>query len=372
MLIDPISNIKLNIYYDETNNARKFYLTNDKEDYINSEVTFFVLGGVATSDCLSEKPDFNHSLEELFKKLGLQKTQKELKFKHIANGNFETILSSKKLNTVFDFFIKNDIIIHMHVLDTIYWSVVDIVDSQSNLKIIEECFSINQYILHEIKSFLTDIAKTFKRDFFKELFELGYPNIISKKQEFINCLTKYLTKFEKNEQYHKNNINSIVPYLLKTMIEEMKKDDSDAFCFLENEPKHELIDNFNNFYEYNIKTFPNSKLFFDREVLVEKFLKEYLIKYTNYKFLESKESKLIQLSDITIGFIRHLFLYTSNLNYKNIEKHYKKLNKQQKDTLNKFFTIYQKSVTTDRRLTIFTTSFFDWQKFNKLMDLATE
>lgn len=97
------SDIKLNFYYDETNNIRKFYLTDDKNNYMNSESNLFILGGIAIDPLLLENIHFETSLHALFKKWGVQATQKEVKFKHIANGDFLTILKSKKLNYLFEF-----------------------------------------------------------------------------------------------------------------------------------------------------------------------------------------------------------------------------------------------------------------------------
>ena len=46
------SNLELNFYYDETNNIRKFYLDNNKNNYINSEDNPFILGGIAIEQSL--------------------------------------------------------------------------------------------------------------------------------------------------------------------------------------------------------------------------------------------------------------------------------------------------------------------------------
>ena len=62
------SNLKLNFYYDETNNIRKFYLTSNKNNYINSEDNPFILGGVAINQSLLEEVQFEQTLQELFKK----------------------------------------------------------------------------------------------------------------------------------------------------------------------------------------------------------------------------------------------------------------------------------------------------------------
>ena len=87
------SNLELNFYYDETNNIRKFYLDNNKNNYINSEDNPFILGGIAIEQSLLETERFKQSLQDLFKKWGIQTTQKEVKFKHIAKGDFCVLMS---------------------------------------------------------------------------------------------------------------------------------------------------------------------------------------------------------------------------------------------------------------------------------------
>ena len=97
MLSNKPSNLELDFYYDETNNIRKFYLTSNKPNYINSEATPFILGGIATQKLLSNNKDFNNSVNNLYKNWGIQNTQKEVKFRHIATGDFPAMLTSKKI-----------------------------------------------------------------------------------------------------------------------------------------------------------------------------------------------------------------------------------------------------------------------------------
>ena len=155
------SDIKLNFYYDETNNIRKFYLTDDKNNYMNSESNLFILGGIAIDPLLLENIHFETSLHALFKKWGVQATQKEVKFKHIANGDFLTILKSKKLNYLFEFLSEKNIFIHMFVLDVIHWSLIDIIESTNAFNVCKRFLCIDEYIFYEIKSLLTEVARTF-------------------------------------------------------------------------------------------------------------------------------------------------------------------------------------------------------------------
>lgn len=365
------SNLKLNFYYDETNNIRKFYLDKNKDSYINSEDNPFILGGIAIEESLLETEQFKRSLQELFKRWGIQATQKEVKFKHIAKGDFPTILKSKKVNYLFDFLNDQDIFIHMHLLDVVHWSLIDIIESTTAFNVCKKFLCIDEHIFDEVKSLLTEIARTFKGDFFRELFELGYPDVTNKKDEFIFLLKNYLYRYSKSIEYKNSPINPLLLKILWEIFLEFEKDDksNDNFCFLEGELSYQLIEHFDNFYSFSIEQLPNSYHFFDEE----KQVKERLLKYqnkSNYKFIKSDDNKLIQLSDILVGFLRCLFNYLSEVDYSDVETNYKNLSDVQQKCLRDFFKIYEKSVAKDDRMVIFTGSIFDFFKFNVLRDLC--
>lgn len=107
-------------YYDETNNIKTFYV---KENDFNYTFTAnFVLGGLLHQGAVSD-------VQPLIDSFKLQKTAKEVKFKHIAFGDFLDCLKSQKLNLFFRFLKDNDLYVHYSSLNILYWSVVDIVDS---------------------------------------------------------------------------------------------------------------------------------------------------------------------------------------------------------------------------------------------------
>ena len=80
-------------YYDETNNIRKFHLV---EDGFNvNDPGNFVLAGV-----LHKGIQYQPDIDELLKRLNLQKTTKEIKLKHVGKGDFEKVISSQKLSII--------------------------------------------------------------------------------------------------------------------------------------------------------------------------------------------------------------------------------------------------------------------------------
>nr|WP_321313357.1 DUF3800 domain-containing protein [uncultured Campylobacter sp.] len=371
-MIDSLtSNIKINLYYDETNNIRKFYLTNNKREYLNSDISAFILGGVGLKpEMLSKNNVFDKSLKDLFEKLGLQKTQSELKFKHIAHGSFQDILKSKKLNILFDFLLENNIVLHMQILDVIHWSLIDIIESQTTIDIVNPYFFLDVCILNKVKSALTEIAKSFKTDFFKNLYDLKYPDVIDKKKEFVIFLKKFLLKFNEEKLYVKKGIDPVILELLEKVLCKIEEFDNDMFVFLENEPEHKLIDKFLEFYFHRIILFPQCYHIFDNEFEVEKKLPNFLKEKNNYKFVDSKDNLLVQLSDIMVGFFRSLFEYILKIDYIDIEDVFNSFSKEEKICLKKFFNLYQKTEEIDTNLFLYITSIFDKNKIHKLAELS--
>ena len=90
--------VQMHIYYDESNNCRKFWLDEIKQDFNSAWDEDFVLAGVATEDEI--KIDF----EEIRSRFLLQKNAKELKSKTIYKGkDFLTCLDTKATTNLLDF-----------------------------------------------------------------------------------------------------------------------------------------------------------------------------------------------------------------------------------------------------------------------------
>jgi hypothetical protein len=107
-------------YYDETNNIKKFYVR--ENDFNNTFTTNFILGGLVH---LGQAPD----VQPLIDSFKQQKTAKEVKFKHIASGDFLECLKSEKLKLFLQFVKDYNLYVHYSSLNILYWSIVDIVYS---------------------------------------------------------------------------------------------------------------------------------------------------------------------------------------------------------------------------------------------------
>ena len=109
-------------YQDETNNIRRLHV---RPDGLNvAHPGCFVVGGI-----VHRGQDRDIDLDGLRSILKLQKSAKEIKFKHVANGDFPSLLSGKKLESFFQWLLDEGLFVHFSVLDPLYWSIVDVSDS---------------------------------------------------------------------------------------------------------------------------------------------------------------------------------------------------------------------------------------------------
>ncbi|WP_273706862.1 DUF3800 domain-containing protein [Leuconostoc mesenteroides] len=281
---------QFHLYYDETNNFRSFKV--DDKGFNADEHAYFILGGIGIK---TDSHDIVESVDSLFSKFGMQANAQEIKFKHIKNGanNFIELMDKKRVKVFLNWLYENDnVFIHYNYVDNFYFSIVDIVDSLPNSMLLGIEFN------RDLKDCLYQIMKTDK-EYFTNLFVLlGYPNVnnpkllINKIIEKINEITPYGDDFclEYLRQILKSAIRSKLP-------------------LLENNVEGELIDNYSDLYAQSIYSFPNSHHKFDHEYNIEPFLANNPIyvndKLVDYIFDDSKHSRLLQLSDLTVGILRH-------------------------------------------------------------------
>lgn len=283
-------------YYDETNNIRKFYL---KEYDFNSDfLNNFVLGGLVHEGCA---PD----IKPLIDSFELQKSVKEVKFKHIAKGGFLDCLKSKKLALFFRFVKSSNLYIHYSSLNILYWSIVDIVDSAiSHSKVSQQ---LGPQFANTLKNDLYKLSKI-EIDSVISLFrKFEYPNI---KRDavlpFIEELSDLFVDYLDDMKFH-FGLES-----LRQLLKEAKKKGS--LPFIMDEEDFILINDFSQFYLRPIYLFKNSTHIFDNEDSISGVMEGYKIidgasEIKNYSFVDSQSSQLIQLSDILVGLIGKLSSY---------------------------------------------------------------
>lgn len=286
-------------YYDETDNCRKVILT-ERGFNDNSDSKIFVLGGVMGEN---ENSLNTFNMDFLKRKLQLHPKLNEIKFKDIfkEKKEFLTLFNSRKLETILKIFLESDLYIHFYAIDLLYFSTVDIVDTLDSA--FNKSFVENQ----KIKNELYNIIKKNQKEFDEKAYELNYPNIEVEKLSFFYDFIKTLIRKEKKDyllKFFESDISD-VPFIANNPQLKNKK----------NPRNIDMIEHFGEFYTSNLSTFKNSIHFLDKEKFIEDILDEMykILEFRpediNYKFIDSKESIFIQLSDILVGIIKIYLKY---------------------------------------------------------------
>jgi len=317
--------ISYNFFYDETNNVRKYHNEGGKLNYKGDGN--FILGGIV----FHKEPIF----DSLFNSLGLQKSITEVKFKHIAKGDFFQVLKSDKLEKILSFMDSNDVYIHYHSTNLLYFSIVDIIDSG----ILGSGKSYSADEIHELKSVLYD-ALSINIDKTMEFFHhFNYPNL--KKEDF----RKFVYHIKKNIKCIKIHQCGIAE-INKVLDNAVLKGD---LPFLINENPNVFIESFFPFYYHPVSIFNNSKHSFDNEELIKTAFSEFKaissdIQSENYVFLDSKDSRLIQLSDVIVGLIGKLYQYINTIKQESVQSDFESLCQKQQNTYLLFVSVINKSL----------------------------
>jgi hypothetical protein len=291
-------------YYDETNNIKKFYVR--ENDFNYTFTSNFVLGGLVH---LGQAPNVQ-SLIDSFK---LQKTAKEVKFKHIASGDFLDCLKSKKLKLFMQFVKDNDLYVHYSSLNILYWSIVDIVDSA--IVSSESAQQLGPHFANHLKNDLYKLSRLEINSVIQLFYKYEYPNVKNESVlPFIEELTSLFEGYIDTQEYH-FGLES-----LRQILKEAKKIGS--LPFIMDEEDHILLKDLSQFYLRPIYLFKNSIHIFDNEDSISEILKDFKIhdgdeKIKNYTFVDSQTDRLVQLSDVFVGIMGKL---TNYLNTSSREK----------------------------------------------------
>lgn len=279
---------KFAFYYDETNNIRKFLLTDVGTNVATHKN--FVLGGIALQE--------GQALPEIVSlraALGIQNNAPEIKFKHVASGDFEAVLASRKMARFLAWLTERQLAIHYSSINIIYWSIVDIVDSI----LASKRFDAFTHSRREMKNELYRIACMDKPAFLALMKHHGYPNIQrGKVADFIADVEAFLNL--QNPQ-----VANLPTHMLKELLRKAKA--LTELPFLVDDDADVLIDSFSSFFTMPILLFKNATHVFDREIQVEKSLNAEGFKQRaggiDYRFSDSKADPGIQLADVTVGLI---------------------------------------------------------------------
>lgn len=330
-MLAPTANFDsvLSFYYDETNNIRKSYVG---EMGFNSPVTAnFVLGGLVHEGMA---PD----VAPLIKSFKLQKTTKEVKFKHIAKGSFLDCLKSNKLKLFLEFIESSNLYVHYSSINILYWAIVDIVDSA--IANSEASQKLGPPFSEYLKDVLYKLSKLEIDSITEVFYYFKYPNIKKKDvSSFIEALTHIFKDYIDTEEFH-FGLES-----LRQIFKEAKKTNSLPFIM---EGDDYIIEDFSEFYLRQIYLFKYSTHTFDNENSISRILNGYKIldksiEIKNYSFVDSQTNQLIQLSDVFVGLMGKLAVYFNTSTKEKIDNDFCSLSMIQRANIDLLVDVIEKS-----------------------------
>lgn len=309
----------LRMYYDETNNIRRLKLS---EVGLNAPADkTFAIAGIAL------KPGQSLSgWQELRQTMSIQVSATEVKFKHVAPPDYEGALNSNKLSALLNWLIEADALIHYSVLDVLYWSILDIVESlmpDDRLAIVE--------FHSELKNELYFAVTLDPNAFMMLLHSFGYPNL--QRPDVGPFLETVLRFVEQKVPVDRNAATAMLKQVLRraAKLPELELD------FLHDNEPGELIGDFNAHFMHCLCVFKHASHVLDRETHVEKALQQMELRdgdrRLDYRFSDSKEEILIQVSDVVTGLLGRHFSYLQQHSLQELRRNLARFSERQMKNL---------------------------------------
>ncbi|KXS31624.1 MAG: Uncharacterized protein AWT59_2258 [Candidatus Gallionella acididurans] len=272
------------MFYDETNNIRRLTLS---EVGLNApENRSFVLAGIVL-----QPGQHIENIDALRAMLQVQANAMEIKFKHVAQGDYEAALASRCLNSFLTWLLDQGVLIHYSQLSILYWSLIDIIESL----MLDNTFGINEYHMH-LKSELYDIVTRSPAEFMSLLHSFAYPNVDRGRiKAFLGAVSDFL------DRHSPENRNDGTMLLKQTLRQAVRMDE---LVFLHDNEPGELIQDFGMHFLRSVYVFKNASHTFDRETYVEKVLQSFDVldgqRRVDYRFVDSKANTTYACSCLTL------------------------------------------------------------------------
>lgn len=286
-------------YYDESNNCRKFWVDDSKQQFNTDHTADFVLAGLVRK----EEEKVEASLETFRKPLKLQANVEEIKFKNLyAKGDFLQCVKERRLFETLSWIDKSPFYIHYTNVNNLFYTLVEIFDSIVKSDDISEF----GYDYFKMKSVFYYMFK-WKADALQILmFKYKYPNIQREDVEaFCNDLLFLLGSRREMKEEEK---------FLAGML--ARAAESDELVFLHDNDDYVMQENYAEFYADPIRKYQKSRHIFDEETTVQDIVKKQIAMgenmADNFKFVKSETDIFVQLSDVVAGILGKLFKYINS------------------------------------------------------------
>lgn len=384
-----------NFFYDETNNARVFRIT--EEGKFNTSIfDDFVLGGIVYDSSSSI------SFDQFRESLQLQSSVREIKRRNIAKGDtFLKCMSSNKLEVFLNGLLKGGVYIHYCMLDSLYFSLADIIDSiigcQNNnihttlsdalssviqnrnhnrLSNLPEFYisGINWFTSQTVDGFVREVKSVLHKYFRKDinntsliLKKYGYPDIHKKDVlDFCSELINWIDRINAE-----SSSDAIAIEIIKVLLQNAKKG---KLVFLQDNEKDTCIGDYSVFYINNVHTFINSYHIFDTETEIYSIIKDLPFhacgkEMNNYEFQDSTSDIRIQISDVLMGLLGKLSAYANASSKKQLILDKVAMTEQQKTNIKLLKDLILKSSNKNRAFIHYVKNPHDGDKINIILGI---
>lgn len=307
-------------YYDESNNCRKFWVDDSKQQFNTDYTADFVLAGLVKKG----EDIVDVSLETFRKPLKLQGNVEEIKFKKLyAKGDFLQCVKEKRLFETLSWIDKSPFYIHYTNVNNLFYTLVEIFDSIVKPDEISEF----GYDYFKMKSVFYHMFKGKADELQILMFKYKYPNIQREDVEaFCNELLFLLGSRREMKEEEK---------FLAGMLARASK--SDELVFLHDNDDYIMQENYAEFYADPIRKYQKSTHIFDEETTVQDIVKRQIAQgenmADNFKFVKSETDIFVQLSDVVAGILGKLFKYINSTSVSQCRKDIEGLSKLQVDNV---------------------------------------
>lgn len=223
-----------------------------------------------------------------------------------------------------------------------FWGISDIIDSiiaDSDLPYLPNNINNMKYVF--FKYVRKDI-----HNFLDILNQYHYPDIHNNEvASFCDALVKWVMHLDMCAESNSKEFINFDQLILECIIQLLNScRNSKVLTFLNHNDEDVLMDSYDIFYIRPIYMFCNSIHIFDEEPQIQKKLRTDDIvinqkKLNNYKFVNSKDDKWIQISDAIVGILGKLFVYVNSSTEKNIHFDITNLNNHQFDNIRKLISL---------------------------------
>lgn len=316
----PLLNGKYCFYYDETGNVRKFRLTERGVNAVGGIANDFILGGVLFK---GDAPLCD--IDSLYDELKIEAS--EIKFKTLAGrgSDFWTAIGKKPIHQFLSWLESSGLCVHYATLNNIYYSIVDMVDS---LFVPQPLFNFGPDWVQALKASWHRFVRAHLEEVLAIFYKYEYPSLVkSDIKDFCYEISDLIQSYDEDDFYLEN-----FRQLLKT------NGRRGELLFVEDNTPGLLVEEYSSLRTGRCALYKDAMHYFDKEAEAESSLVNmpYTMngaKLNNYKFIDSKEERLIQISDVWVGLLGRLFIMLDESTVSLIKDKMESLNDEQKDCI---------------------------------------